>query len=176
MSWNGYPIYVCSSVLKRLRERKKNSTERPSISEEKEIPRFWFRVQYIGPIGEEIAKRCISKLHKYCKKNIKVVLLFDVKKVAFFCSNKDPVLKNLQSHAIYQFECPGCKASYVRKTDRCFELRLNEHSDFRTSAVGPGGCTWNDFYTSCLSPFSLRKGSNITVNLGPRISKKGFFF
>ena len=40
----------------------------------------------------------------------------------------------------------------------------------------PGGCTWNDFYTSCLSPFSLRKGSNITVNLGPRISKKGCLF
>ena len=39
----------------------------------------------------------------------------------------------------------------------------------------PGGCTWNDFYTSCLSPFSLRKGLNITVNLGPRISKKGLF-
>ena len=65
---------------------------------------------YIGPIGEEIAKRCISKLHKYCKKDIKVVLLFDTKKVAFF-----------QSHVIYQFECPGCKASYVGKTDRCLE-------------------------------------------------------
>ena len=32
------------------------------------------------------------------------------------------------------------------------------------------------FYTSCLSPFSLRKGLNIRVNLGPRISKKGCFF
>ena len=32
------------------------------------------------------------------------------------------------------------------------------------------------FYTSCLSPFSLRKGLNIRVNLGPRISKKFFFF
>ena len=40
MSWNGYPIYVCNSVLKKLRERKKNSTERPSISEEEEIPKI----------------------------------------------------------------------------------------------------------------------------------------
>ena len=44
-------------------------------------------------------------------------MFFDRKKVAFFYSNKDPVLRNLQSHAIYQFECPGCKASYVGKTD-----------------------------------------------------------
>ena len=43
---------------------------------------------------------------------------------------------NLQSHVIYQFECPGCKAKYIGKTDRCLELSLNEHSDFRTSAVG----------------------------------------
>ena len=136
MSLNGYPIYVCNSVLKRLREKKKNSTERPSISEEEKIPKIWFRVSYIGPIGEKIAKRCISKLHKICKKDIKAVLLFDTKMVQFYCSNKDPVPKTLQSHAIYQFECPGCKASYVGKTDRCLELQMNEHSDFRTSAVG----------------------------------------
>ena len=49
---------------------------------------------------------------------------------------KDPVPKNFQSHATYEFECPGCKANYVGKTDRCLELRLNEHSDFSTSAVG----------------------------------------
>ena len=73
MSWNGYPIYVCNSVLIRLGEREKNSTERPSISEEEEIPKIWFKVPFIGPIGEEIAKRWISKLHKYCKKDIKVV-------------------------------------------------------------------------------------------------------
>ena len=62
--------------------------------------------------------------------------MYDTKKVAFFCSNKDPVPVNLQSHVIYQFECPGCKAKYNGKTDRCLEFRLNEHSDFRTSAVG----------------------------------------
>ena len=39
--------------------------------------------------------------------------MYDTKKVAFFCSNKDPVPVNLQSHVIYQFECPGCKAKYI---------------------------------------------------------------
>ena len=62
--------------------------------------------------------------------------MYDTKKISFFCGNKDPVPKNLQSHVIYQFECPGCKAKYIGKTDRCLELRLNEHSDFHTSAVG----------------------------------------
>ena len=62
--------------------------------------------------------------------------MYDTKKVAFFCFNNDPVLVNLQSHVIYQFECPGCKAKHIAKTDRCLQSRLNEHSDFRTSAVG----------------------------------------
>ena len=62
--------------------------------------------------------------------------MYDTKEVVFFCSNIDPVPVSLQSHIRYQFECPGCKAKYIGKTDRCLELRLNEHSDFRTSAVG----------------------------------------
>ena len=40
----------------------------------------------------------------------------------------------------------------------------------------PSGYTQNDFYTSCLFPFSLRKGLNIRVNPGPRISKRDVFF
>ena len=52
-----------------------------------------------------------------------------------FLLNKDPIPVNLQSHVIYQFECPGGKVTYIGKTDRCLELRLNEHSNFRTSAV-----------------------------------------
>ena len=42
----------------------------------------------------------------------------------------------LQSHLIYQFECPGCEAKYIGKADRCLELRLNEHSDFHIATVG----------------------------------------
>ena len=60
--------------------------------------------------------------------------MYDTKKVTFFCSKKDPVPVNL--HVIHQFECPGCKAKYIGKTDRSLEFRSNEHSDFRTSAVG----------------------------------------
>ena len=45
----------------------------------------------------------------------------------------------------------------------------------RNIHTNPGSCTWNDFYTSCLSPFCLRKGLNVSVNPGPRISKRGVF-
>ena len=137
MSWNGYPSDVRNVILRKLRERKKNTNRHCSDSEDDDTPKIWFRVPYIGPIGEKfLPKKCISKLRKCSKKELKFILMYDTKKVAFLCSNKDPAPVNLQSHVTYQFECPGCKAKYIGKMDRCLKLRLNEHSDFRTSAVG----------------------------------------
>ena len=66
---------------------------------------------------------------------MKFIIMYDTKKFAFFGFSKDHVPVNFQSHVIYQFECPGCKAKYIGKTDRCFELSLNENSYFRTSTV-----------------------------------------
>ena len=61
--------------------------------------------------------------------------MYDTKKVAFFAL-KNPVPANLQSHITYQLKCSGCKATYIGETERYLDLRLKEHSSFRTSAVG----------------------------------------
>ena len=53
-----------------------------------------FGFEYIGPIGE----------------NSNLFLCMIQRKLLLVCSNKDPVPANLQSHVIYQFECPRCKA------------------------------------------------------------------
>ena len=55
MSWNGYPSYVCNVILRKLRERKKNTNRHCSDSEDDDTPKIWFRVPYIGPIGEKFA-------------------------------------------------------------------------------------------------------------------------
>ena len=44
--------------------------------------------------------------------------------------------ENLRAHVIYEFQCPGRKAKYIGKTDRCLGLRLDEHSHPETSAIG----------------------------------------
>ena len=44
--------------------------------------------------------------------------------------------ENLRAHVIYEFQCPGCKAKYIGKTDRCLGLRLDEHLHAETSAIG----------------------------------------
>ena len=50
MSWNGYPSYVCNVILRKLRERKKNTNRHCSNSEDDDTPKIWFRVPYIGLI------------------------------------------------------------------------------------------------------------------------------
>ena len=97
------------------------------------LQRFGFECLTLVQLERNLPKHVFRKCSK---KELKFILMYDTKKVAFFCSNKDPVPVNLQSYVIYQFECPGCKAKYIGKTDRCLEFRLHEHSDFRTSAVG----------------------------------------
>ena len=134
MSWNGFPKYVGRSIIKKTLQKKKGAVT--DKSELDEIPKIWFRIPYIGPTGEQLAKRCISKLKRCSKEDLNFILLYDTKKLSFFCSNKDPVPENLRAHVIYEFQCPGCKAKYIGKTDRCLGLRLDEHSHAETSAIG----------------------------------------
>ena len=54
----------------------------------------------------------------------------------FFLFQQGPCAQNLRAHLIYEFKCPGCKAKYIGKTDRCLGLRLDEHSQAETLAIG----------------------------------------
>ena len=59
VSWNGYPSYVCNVILRKLRERKKNTNGHCSDSEDDDTPKIWFRVLYIGPLV--LLERDLSK-------------------------------------------------------------------------------------------------------------------
>ena len=61
--------------------------------------------------------------------------MYDTKKMAFFCSNKDKTQDSLCSNIIYEFSCPGCSAKYVGKTERCFYTPKVEHALDENSAV-----------------------------------------
>ena len=50
-----------------------------------------------------------------------------------FCSNKDKIPTSLKSNCIYEFNCPGCSAKYIGKTDRNFETRITEHGTHRNN-------------------------------------------
>ena len=69
-------------------------------------------------------------------KPVKLIVIYDTKKISYFISNKDKIPNFSHSNLVYQITCPGCNKSYMGKTDRCLHKRLSEHdTPHITSAV-----------------------------------------
>ena len=136
MSWNGYSSYVCNVSLIKLRTQTHTVLTLKMMT----LQRFGFECLTLVLLERNLPKIVFRNFEK----ELKFILMYDTRKVAFFCSNKDPVSVSLQSQVISQ--CPRCKAKYIRKADRCLELRLKEHSDFRSSAVGKHLCECEHFH------------------------------
>ena len=81
MSWNGFPKYVGRSIIKKTLQKKKGAVT--DKSELDEILKIWFKIPYIGPVGEQLAKRCISKLKRCSKEELNFILMYDTKKLSF---------------------------------------------------------------------------------------------
>ena len=124
MSWNGYPIAVARSMLKRLQFNKERNVDETTDSD---VPKVYIKICYAGEHGEHLLKSCVKKLKRFTKKNIRFVTLFQTKKLSMFCPTKDKILNLQKSNVIYKLVCPGCGESYIGKTDRCLVTRLNEH-------------------------------------------------
>ena len=135
MPCNGYPSYVCNTILRKLKNERKMQKGHCSDSEDDDTLKICFPVPCIGPFGEKLPESVFRNFVNVPRKNSNLFSCMIQRKLHFFLLNKDPIPVNLQSHVIYQFECPRGKVTYIGKTDRCLELRLNEHSNFRTSAV-----------------------------------------
>ena len=46
----------------------------------------------------------------------------------FFCNTKDRIPNINQYFVVYEFTCPGCRANYVRKTERKLYERCVAHT------------------------------------------------
>ena len=62
---------------------------------------------------------------------VRFKILYQTEKLSSFCSNKDPTPMYLKSYVIYKLTCPDLHA----KTDRCYRVRLDEHSSDHNAAV-----------------------------------------
>ena len=85
---------------------------------------------YSGKEAESVVNRCKQRLFKLFRKdlNIKFKVHLQSKKLSFLTSNKDktPLLSN--SNVVYHYECPGCKKSYIGKTETTLFNRTKEHA------------------------------------------------
>ena len=52
-----------------------------------------------------------------------------------FLSCKDKTPDEYKNSVVYEFSCPGCRSTYIGKTDRCLYTRLKEHSTRENSVI-----------------------------------------
>ena len=123
MSYNGFPQRVRRALLARF-TKTKDTTD---CSQQDNSEEIFIRLPYLGKEGEQIVHKCISRLKRCIKSKVNFKVFYRTSKISMFCSNKDKIPTHLKSNVVYKFDCPGCRKSYVGKTDRNFLTRLNEH-------------------------------------------------
>ena len=90
MSWNGFPNYVSKPLLRCLKSNSaipssNNTTEKNDISE------TIFRLPYAGKVGEQLLKRCLKRVKRCLTSNVTFRVLYDKKKMSFYCNIKNKV-------------------------------------------------------------------------------------
>ena len=137
MSWNGFPNYVSKPLLRRLKSDSTIPSSKNSI-EKSEIPEIIFRLPYAGKVDEQLLKLCLKKIKRCLNSNVKFRVLYDTKKMSFYCNIKEKVSHDERNQVIYQIKCPAIIKSsgcYIGQTERCLTTRINEHGTKETEPM-----------------------------------------
>ena len=116
MSWNGFPANIRKSIITKLKSKHLSGISKPVTEPDDTLPKIWFRVPYLGKIGESLVKTCIKKIRRNLNKPVKFIVVYQTKKVSYFLSNKDKIPDVSRNSIIYEITCPGCNRRYVGKT------------------------------------------------------------
>ena len=84
MLWNDFPKYIRKSLLKSL--CKEALKQEKNIVNKNNNPAIWIRLPYIGSKGEHLLKHCIRKVKRNCITDIKFVILYNTKKISYYCT------------------------------------------------------------------------------------------
>ena len=85
-----------------------------------------YSLPYIGYFSHATKKKLRHICDSFCKDTDINIAFSPVKLISFF-SCKDTLPKSLQSYAVYQFTCAGCKPCYIGETKRHLNTRIEKH-------------------------------------------------
>ena len=67
--------------------------------------------------------------------NVKFRVVYDTKKMSFYCNIKDKIPHDQRNHVIYKIMFPGCNGCYIGKTERYLITKINEHGTKETEPM-----------------------------------------
>ena len=138
MSWNGFSCNLTNKLIHVFTSRvemNNNTTHADaghtdSIPTE-QLPTIWMRLPFIGKHGNILKKKFTKKTRRLLKGPCKFVINWRTTNYNCFLSCKDKTPDEYKSSVVYEFSCPGCRSSYIGKTDLCVYTRIKEHSNSR---------------------------------------------
>ena len=139
MSWNGFSRNMAKKLINAFTPCHTSNNMQDSDTDEstspQSLPKIWLRLPFIGRYGNTLTKKFINKTRRLMKGPCKFILLWKTTQVNCFLSCKDKTPSEYRNSVVYQFSCPGCKSSYIGKTDRCLITRLKEHNNRESSEI-----------------------------------------
>ena len=135
-SWNSFPKFICNRLIEKTLSKIDRTNETEAAADDNTFT-VWLKIPYLGECGLNLVKGLERKLRRSLKKDKKLEFKtsFSSTKVSFFTSNKDKTPMMSKSNVVYRFQCPGCSAEYIGKTDRNLHERCLEHSYRKDSAI-----------------------------------------
>ena len=135
-SWNSFPLFTCNRLIEKTLSKLDKNDESDTTTDENTFT-VWLKIPYLGDCGQNLVKSLERKLRRNLKKDKRLVFKssFSTSKVSMFANNKDKTPMMSKSNVVYRFQCPGCSAEYIGKTDRNLQERCMEHSYRKDSAI-----------------------------------------
>ena len=81
----------------------------------------------IGKNSDHRKMKLSKVLKQFCKEIFNIKLIFTSFKTENHFSNEGPNPKNSQSFLVYKFSCASCSSSYIGKTCRQYQTKIEEH-------------------------------------------------
>ena len=126
MSWNGYPYYIRTKIIKQLQTKQKGQ-QKNDDQDKKNLPVIFCRIRYAGAQGDRIVKNLTKKLKRIISQPFISKNISKTTKMSYYCNTKEEIPDYLKSHVVYEFCCPACNIGYIGKTDRNLGTWIKEH-------------------------------------------------
>ena len=116
MSWNGYPHQIRTKIIKLLQTRQERQQKNDDQDKEN-LPVLFCGILYVSTKDDKLVKNLTKILKWIISQPFILKDIYKTTKISYYCNIKDKIPDYLKSHVVYEFCCPACNASCIRKTD-----------------------------------------------------------
>ena len=127
--------------------------------------KIWIHLVILEKFATQLTREFTRKVNRLLKYPCKFLINWTITESNHFVSCKDRTPTEYQSSVVYKFACPGCRDSYIGKTERCLINRINEHATNSNSEIYKHIKSREDFeYLKTLMELSPEMNTKIECN------------